>query len=164
MKNVISESWKMHLVTKGRAHVFGMDFETRDGMSRNEAVVRFDSCWEEKLQPCIEAGDEIAYEDAKKLLGDRQARFCNPAGQFRRFRAAGTLFVAQLIDDLGTRKNDQLWVVPQAGYDTRTLYVTFDKQEERDAWGSLATNLGFEDDELGKLVLAALLNALTKDK
>ncbi|QEG43422.1 hypothetical protein UC8_54710 [Roseimaritima ulvae] len=49
--------------------------------------------------------------------------------------------------------NDQLWIVPNKAYDTRSITATFKTQDQKDSFDRLATQHGFEPQEYARRIL-----------
>lgn len=158
--NDIPRRQKIYFVRPGRYHVFGTDFERRDSMTDEEAVRRFDQTWNSCIINAITSGDVVEYEDAIGLIAENSRNFCYQDQEHRKFRLEGTVFVAQLRRVGDGYSHNQMWPVPAKNYDTRTLSVTFQTQNERDEWNRLAARLGYDPEDLGLRTLRALLLAL----
>lgn len=156
--NFIPAAQKTYFIRPARHHVFGTDFEERDNMTDQEAIARFDKVWSEQLSGVILSGDVISHEDAMGLISEKSRTFCSSNQQHRRFRAAGTVFVAQVDTHASPWRNTQLWAVPAKNWDTRTLFVTFETQEERDRWQQLAIRRRKQPEELGLEVLLQFMD------
>lgn len=160
--NGIPRRQKIYFIRPKRYHIFGTDFERRDNMTDDEAVRCFDDVWEREIKNGILNGDVVAPEEALGLLSEQSKHYLNKHHEHRKFKLAEAVFVAQLNASTdGVRIHNQLWPVPARNYDTRTLYVTFPTQDERDAWNDLAEQLGYEPEELGLRALRGFLLAFT---
>ncbi|WP_437278672.1 hypothetical protein WME90_46940 [Sorangium sp. So ce375] len=157
--NDIPRRQKIYFIRPSRYHVFGTDFEQRDTMSDDEAVRCFDDAWDATIRDAIVRGDPVDYEDVLGLIPEPSRPFCHYEHEHRRFRLLGTVFVAQLKKRDNDFSHNQMWPVPAKNYDTRTLFLTFATQAERDDWNRLATRLGYDPEELGLRVLHGFATA-----
>ncbi|MRG96121.1 hypothetical protein [Polyangium spumosum] len=151
--NDIPRRQKIYFIRPSRYHVFGTNFEKRDMMSDDEAVCCFDDTWDATIRQAIIHGDPVEYEDVLGLIPEHSRPFCHHDHEHRRFRILGTVFVAQLKKRGDNYSHNQMWPVPAKNYDTRTLFLTFATQAERDDWDLLAARLGYDSEELGLRVL-----------
>jgi hypothetical protein len=165
--NGIHRVSKLYFIRPGRYHLFGTDFEARDAMSEDEAVERFDQVWLARIRQAVLAGGIITADEAMRLIGDKAVEY-QRRGYFqheqehRQFNLANTAFVAQVNRSKQPPEQTQLWPAAVKNYDTRTLFVTFDTQAERNEWKSLAGRFQLPDDELGRLVLTSFLDVFTR--
>lgn len=157
--NDISRRQKIYFIRPSRYHLFGTDFENRDSMADDEAVLRFDQIWEAKIRNAIVEGDIIEYDDVLGLIAEHSRGYCHRDQEHRKFRLEGTVFVAQIKKAGESYSHNQMWPVPAKNYDTRTLFVTFQSQNDRTEWNRLAARLGYDPEELGLRALQAFLFA-----
>ncbi|WP_441290973.1 hypothetical protein ACSRUE_11055 [Sorangium sp. KYC3313] len=159
--NDIPRKQKVYFIRPSRYHLFGTDFEERDCMSDEEAVGRFDQTWDAKIRSAILDGDPVEYDDVLGLIAEHSRGYCNRDQEHRKFRLEGTVFVAQIKRTGESHSHNQLWPVLAKNYDTRTLFVTFQSQDERTEWNRLAARLGHDPEELGLRALRAFLLAFS---
>jgi hypothetical protein len=169
LSNGIHRTSKIYFIRPLRYHLFGTDFEDRDRMSEDDAVARFDQVWEARIKPAVLRGDIITAEEAMRLIGDRAADhqrrgYFRPEQEHRQFNLANTAWIAQINLDRRPPEHTQLWSAAVKNFDTRTLFVTFLTQPERDAWKDLATRLQLRDEELGRRVLTSVLEVFSPKK
>lgn len=93
---------------------------------------------------------ECSKDVAKMRLPKIPLTFFATSYVLRQLRYEGIDFIARL-KDLGsnTYELDQLWKVSAGDDQPKTLYVIFKSAEERKEFRSLASSLGWKDDELG---------------
>lgn len=160
--NRVTDKQKLYLIRPGRYHVFGKDFEERDNMNDSEAIKRFDETWENKIKNEILNADLIDYDDAVQLINRKSANYCQRSQEHRKFKVEGNLFVAQLDKKNSYYEHNQLWTIDGRNNDTRTLFVTFKTQQDRDDWERLAQRFGSEDEQLGLKALMSFLKAFSE--
>jgi hypothetical protein len=151
MKNAIHSNQKHYFVKKGKNHVFGTDFALRDSMTGDEAERHFDATWEDKIQPSIANGTPIDANDVRLRVPKANQTYVNVGAEHREFRLSGSLWIAQITNGA----NDQLWIVPNKAYDTRSITATFKTQQRKDDFDRLAAEHGFEPQEYARRILTA---------
>jgi hypothetical protein len=151
--NVVHPRQKTYFVTKNKNHVFGTDFAVRESMTSDEATVRFDKVWEQHLKPAILGGSPVDAADVRLRVPEANRTHVNPTACHREFRLSGSLWIAQITD----AGNDQLWIVPNKAYDTRSITATFKTQDQKDEFDRLADEHGFEPQEYARRILTAHL-------
>lgn len=153
MQNVIHPSQKTYFVTKHKSHVFGKDFEARESMTSDQAAERFDEVWEQLLKPAILDGSQVEVADVRLRVPEANRTHVNSAARHCEFRLSGSLWIAQITN----AGNDQLWIVPNRAYDTRSITATFKTQDEKDEFDQLAGEHGFKPQEYARRILTAHL-------
>ncbi|WP_148080597.1 hypothetical protein [Roseimaritima ulvae] len=149
MKNAIHQNQKQYFVTRGKNHVFGTDFAKRESMPGVEAEKLFDAVWESEIRPRIQNGSPVDADDVRRRVPEANQRYVNAGSEHREFRLSGSLWIAQMTDG----DNDQLWIVPNKAYDTRSITATFKTQDQKDSFDRLATQHGFEPQEYARRIL-----------
>ncbi len=167
--NGLNRSRKVSLIRRGRYHLFGTDFEARDDMSDDDAVARYDQVWEARIKQKVIDGDVITAQEAMRLIGEKateyqQRGYFHPEQEHRQFNLENTVFIAQVNQDADPPEHTQLWPGTVKNYDTRTLFVTFETQQERNTWRALAERLRLKDEELGQIVLTSFLGVFSRTK
>ncbi len=151
MKNAIHINQKLYFVTKGKNHAFGTDFEKRESMSQEAAAIHFDKTWEDKIRPALENAPLVTHEDVLLRVPSTNRSYVNEGSVHREFRLSGSLWIAQITDD----ENDQLWIVPNKAYDTRSITLTFKTQQQKNDFERIAAEHGFEPSEYARRILTA---------
>lgn len=98
----------------------------------------------------IESVFERLFESAKSRV--------EPEAEHREFRIANCLFIAQLPS---ATECDELWFVSSSSADPRTLYVKFDTVAEHDEFSVVASQRGWNEQELA---LELLRDFVRKDR
>lgn len=160
MKNDIHPNQKHFFVKKGKNHVFGTDFAMRESMSTDDAEKLFDKTWANEIAPEIKKGPLIDAEDVRLRVPAANRDYVNPGALHREFRLSGSLWIAQITDGA----NDQLWIVPNKAYDTRSITATFKTQPQKDCFDRLAADHGFEPQEYARRILTAHLSIYQADE
>jgi hypothetical protein len=151
---------KVFFIRPGRYHLFGTDFEDRDNMPEAAAIARFDEVWTARIKDAVLGGDRITYQEALRLIGDKKgANYCKSDQEHCQFVLGGTMFVAQVDRKPALPEHNQLWAASVRNFDTRAVLVTFETQEEREAWAALAHRHRCTPEELGLVVLGSFLSA-----
>lgn len=151
MKNAIYSIQKHYFVRKGKNHVFGTDFALRESMTGDEAERLFDATWEDKIQPEIAKGPLVDADDVLLRVPESNRGYVNISAEHREFRLSGSLWIAQIANGA----NDQLWIVPNKAYDTRSITATFKTQQQKDDFDRLSAEHGFEPQEYARRILTA---------
>lgn len=139
---------------KGKNHVFGTDFEHRESLSGPAADSLFDEVWREHIEPAIQTGKIIESEDVRRRIPEQSRRFIRSDAQHHEFRLSGSLWIAQISGG----RNDQLWIVSNKAYDTRSVIATFHTQEERDFFDELARKFKLKPQDYARKILEAHLS------
>ena len=94
----------------------------------------------------------------------KSAGFVRDDEEQRQFWLYSGLFIAQLksIDD--GLELTQLWFIPSSNPDPRTLYVTFESVEMKQAFCDVAIEAGWEPQELGKHLLLQFMETIRHSK
>jgi hypothetical protein len=153
MKNAIHSTQKDYFVRKGKNHVFGTDFALRESMTGDEAESLFDATWEDKIQPEIAGGPLVDANDVRLRLPEFNRKYVNVSAEHREFRLSGSLWIAQITNGA----NDQLWIVPNKAYDTRSIAATFKTQQQKDDFDRLSAEHGFEPQEYARRILTSYI-------
>jgi hypothetical protein len=154
MNNAIHPNQKQYFVKKGKNHVFGTDFARRESMQGGEAEKLFDKTWEEQIKPELVNGPLIDADDVRLRVPEANRGYVNANSEHREFRLSGSLWIAQITNG----ENDQLWIVPNKAYDTRSITATFKTQQQRDDFDRLAGKHGFEPQEYATRILTAYIS------
>jgi hypothetical protein len=140
-----NEAAKIYLARKGPASVFGRDVDTREALSQPQAVALFDHIWADKLQREVEQAPKCSLESVLERLYESAKSRVKRSTEHREFRTANCLFIAQLPSPM---ECDELWFVSSSSADPRTLYVNFDTVLERDEFRLVASQHGWDEQEL----------------
>lgn len=154
MKNAINPNQKHYFVKKGKNHVFGTDFAARKSMSRTAAEELFDKTWEERIKPAIVNGLLVDANNLRLRVPDTNHSYINTGSEHREFNLSGSNWIAQITNDA----NDQLWIIPNKAYDTRSITATFNTQSQKDEFDRLAAKHGFDPQEYARRVLTACIS------
>jgi hypothetical protein len=158
----VKEQVKIFNARFGYNRVFGLDVDERKAFSEPQAIERFDKVWEDRLHDAVEHAEQISADDARGLLKKtKSAGFVRDDEQQRRFWLESGLFIAQL-KDIGDKSSEltQLWFIPSSNPDPRTLYVTFESVEVKQAFCDVAHETGWEPEELGKHLLLQFMETI----
>lgn len=123
-------------------------------MSGAAAEELFDKTWEERIKPEIVKGPLVDADDVRLRVPEANRGYVNASSEHREFRLSGSLWIAQITSGA----NDQLWIVPNKAYDTRSITATFKTQQQRDDFDRLAAKHGFEPQEYARRVLTAYIS------
>lgn len=149
---------KIHLARFGYHPLFGKDVDTREKMSDEEALHRFDRVWERELRDALLKAERCDPEDALRKLHEKEKPYFDKTQEHREFICRDGLFVAQL-KSLPSEMYEltQLWFIRSSNVDPRTLFIKFGTMPERNQFRELAEQLGWEDYNLGKQILLDFL-------
>jgi hypothetical protein len=151
---------KHWLARKGPPKVFGKDVDARERLSDAEAVVWFDRVWADQLQRAVEHASFCDIDFVRSKVPKNAQHFIDDAASHREFTLANCIFICQLIDP---QTCDQLWFIPSASGDPRTLYVKFDSVPVKEAFDNLAKDLGWtKPEELGEKILLDFLESVSR--
>jgi len=155
-----NDSTKQWLARKGPAKVFGKDVDAREELSDDEAVSWFDDVWKASLQHAVERASSCEIDFVRSKVPHYAQTFINAEAQHREFTLANCFFICQLID---AKTCDQLWFIPSASADPRTLYVKFESVPVKEAFDEMARKLGWpKPEELGEKVLLDFMESVTR--
>lgn len=150
----------------GYNKVFGLDVDARKAFTEPQAIQRFDEAWERCLHDAVEHAEPISADEARALLKkSKSADFVRDNEEQRQFWLISGLFIAQLkaIDGNSTELT-QLWFIPSSNPDPRTLYITFESVEAKKAFCAVATETGWDSEELGKHLLLQFMETIKHSK
>lgn len=154
MNNGIHVKQKIYFVKTGKNHAFGTDFESRESMPEDQAVNLFDETWEKEIKARIDSASPVNVDEVEKLLNDNNRKYIRSESEHRSFKLAGSSWIAQITDG----KNDQLWIVSNKAYDTRSITATFKTQQEKNYFDMLASKSGLEPQEYARRILTSHLS------
>ena len=123
-------------------------------MSGDAAEELFDKTWEGEIRPEIEKGPLVDADDVRLRVPETNRGYVNANSEHREFRLSGSLWIAQITNGA----NDQLWIVPNKAYDTRSITSTFKTQQQKDDFDGLAAEHGFEPQEYARRILTAYIS------
>jgi hypothetical protein len=136
---------KVFLAQKGPASVFGRDVDTRESLSRADAIALFDRIWNSTLEREVQQAPRCSTESVVERVFDKAKPRVKKSAEHREFRIANCLFIAQLpLPD----ECDELWFISSSSPDPRTLYVNFESVPERDEFRHVASQFGWDDQAL----------------
>jgi hypothetical protein len=144
----VPEKTKAVVVQFGPQKLFG-DFDKRQAMDMAKRVALFDTAWKAGLEMAVVGADHCEPEWALERLKDAYRPYFQRDLEHREFRFDRMQFIAQLRKDGAAHELNQLWFVPSSDRDPKVLYVRFDTEEERKRFGELASELGWNDEDLG---------------
>jgi hypothetical protein len=121
----------------------------RQNLGEDGCVRRFDDVWQSALRQAVEEAGEIAAEDARQELNDKQRKFFDPTQSHREFWLAGMKFIAQLHGPELT----QLWGIRSSDHNPRALWVEFGTKDDGEAFGRIAEALGWPAEDLSLKIL-----------
>jgi len=151
---------KQWLARKGPTKVFGMDVDAREHLTNDEAVAWFDRIWDSHLQRAVENASPCDIDFVRSKVPHYSQNFIDNAARHREFTLANCFFICQLPD---LQTCDQLWFIPSASPDPRTLYVKFESVPVKEAFDELARSLGWaKPEELGEKILLDFLESTTR--
>jgi len=151
---------KQWLARRGPAKVFGKDVDTRERLTDPEAIVWFDRIWESSLRQAVEQASPCDIEFVRSKVPHFAQNFIDSSARHREFTFANCLFICQLPD---SQTCNQLWFIPSASADPRTLYVRFEKVPIKEAFDKLAANLGWKPEKLGEKILLDFMETVTRE-
>ncbi|MDY0170179.1 MAG: hypothetical protein RBS80_26785 [Thermoguttaceae bacterium] len=151
---------KQWLARKGPAKVFGRDVDTREALSDPDAVDWFDRIWESSLRRAVEQASPCDSDFVRSKVPHYAQSFIDESARHREFTFANCLFICQLPN---SRTCDQLWFIPSASADPRTLYVRFAKVPIKEAFDELAAKLAWKPEELGEKILLDFMETVTRE-
>lgn len=155
----LKRNWKIYLAKGGDARVFGEESDVRRKMTDEEALEHFAKVWNEVLEREVRTAPRTTLQEAKELIGEKQAVYASSGYQYRQFSIHAVVFIAQLdhdADHIG--KCLQLWPLG-AHRDNTRLCMHFDTVAERERFDRIAKHLGFQAKELA---LRLAMDFLTK--
>lgn len=151
---------KQWLARKGPAKVFGKDVDARERLSDKDAIAWFDRVWTTSLQRAVHEASSCDIEFVRSKVPHYAQNFIEADAQHREFTLANCFFICQLID---AQTCDQLWFIPSASADPRTLYVKFESVPVKEAFDKCAKELGWQKpEELGEKILLDFMESVTR--
>ncbi|MCA1995164.1 MAG: hypothetical protein LDL41_24410, partial [Coleofasciculus sp. S288] len=139
--------------------LFEIDYETRQGMSKQQLIELFDRIWLDALRPLVIKAEVIEPEEVSRRLLDKHHTYVDPQQEHRSFRYRRAEFIAQLEPyNNGQYKLTQLWRVASSDSYPKTLFINFSSVEERERFYSLARSLNIDDEELGLRLIRNFMN------
>ncbi len=155
-----NDSTKQWLARKGPAKVFGKDVDTRERLTDSQAIDWFNKVWKSSLQQAVEQASPCDIDFVRSKVPPYAQTYIDPKARHREFTLAYCFFICQLPDP---QTCDQLWFIPSASGDPRTLYVRFRTVPVKEAFDKLARNLGWEKpEELGEKILLDFMESVTR--
>ncbi len=140
--------------------MFGKDVDTRERLSDPDAINWFDRVWASSLQQAVTQARPCDLEFVRSKVPHNAQNFIEPSAQHREFTLANCFFICQLPE---SQMCDQLWFIPSASGDPRTLYVRFESVPVKEAFDKLAKDLGWSDpEELGEKILLNFMESVTR--
>lgn len=153
----------MYHAKYGYNKVFGNDVDTRKSMTEPQLIERFDQVWERVLLAAVQKADICDAENARRKLKPDQQGFVDDEQEQREFWLEEGLFVAQLLpQDNQESELTQLWFVRSSNVDPRTLFITFETVAERERFREIASQLGWQDSDLGEKLLTDFMNTVSR--
>lgn len=151
----VSNWTKARIAQYGPNRLLGKDFKDRKDLSREELIVLFDNCWESALKLAIGSSKKVEAEFAERMISEKERNFLDSGQSHYHVRCRRTQLIAQIDEE---SELTQLWHVKAGDDHPRTLWVTFDTVEERQAFRDLAANLNRDDEELGLELVKKFMN------
>lgn len=151
---------KQWLARRGPAKVFGKDVDARERLSDPDAVAWFDQIWDATLQQAVAQASPCDIDFVRSKVPHYAQKFINDAARHREFTFANCMFIAQFAEQ---DVCDQLWFIPSASADPRTLYVKFESVPVKEAFDELAADLGWsKPEELGEKIILDFMESVTR--
>src|SRR5262249_41368184 len=158
--NFDNDYTKKWLARKGPAKVFGKDVDSRESLSDDEAIQWFDRVWKSALQGAVEQASPCDIDFVRSKVPQYAQTFIDAGARHREFTLANCFFICQLPDP---QTCNQLWFIPSASADPRTLYVRFKTVPIKEAFDNLAKRLGWEKPaELGEKIILDFMESVTR--
>ena len=155
----VNESSRDYLAQKGPPSVFGKEVDTRERLSKDNAVAWFDRVWDSHLSKAVEEAEECDVDFVRSKVSQHSLPFINPNAAHREFRLSGCMFICQLTDP---QTCDQLWFIPSSSADPRILFVKFPTLPDKEAFDSTAAGLGWKPEDLGLKILMDFLDTMRR--
>lgn len=155
MNLTVADETRARLAKYGPNKLFG-DYDKRQEMPVEQLVRVFNNAWNDSLAAAVQGSAPCRPEEARRRLSDKEARFFDESQEHREFRLhdRNMEFIVQLRrGPEGSHEVTQLWHIKSTDSHPKTLFVTFESVEEREAFRELARRLGWHDEALGLALL-----------
>lgn len=165
---IVSDSDKARIAQSGANKLFGIDYKTRKGMSRDQLLELFNEAWQNRLQYLVESAEVIIKEEVDRRLLDKYHPFIDSTQEHRSFHYLKAEFIAQLHSVNSEQYQlTQLWRVSSSDTHPNTLFITFSDADERTQFSELARKLKKQEEDLALKLIRNFMdvtNCLDEDK
>lgn len=155
-----NQSEKQRLARKGPAKVFGKDVDKREALTVPEAIEWFDGIWKSVLEEAVQKAEVCNIDFVRSKVPHYSQKYIQDNASHREFTLANCFFICQLPNP---QTCNQLWFIPSASGDPRTLYVKFKTVPIKEEFDAIASELGWEKpEELGEKILLDVMETIRK--